>query len=205
MNDQNYETLGLSESSSFEEIQEARNRLVEQYSDDRKQVEAIESAYDAILMERLRLRQEGKIKVPDRIRFAEEAVEAAKPAADNGGLQRPDWLTNLLDTPSRNDVVWPAAIFAALAGIGAVVEPSLALAVGVGCTIYFLNRKERRFWRAILLTVAALTVGLALGIGLGQLFAQGILFPDASPEDVVQIVAAAVTLLVFWVVSSFLR
>ena len=76
MSDQNYyDTLGLDENSSFEEIQEAKERLIAQCEDDRKQKEAIEAAYDAILMERLRLRQEGKIKVPDRIRFAEEVPE----------------------------------------------------------------------------------------------------------------------------------
>ena len=73
MSEQNvlYETLGLTEASSFEEVQSAKTRLSAEYKDDPQRKESIETAYDAILMERLRLRQEGKIKVPDRIRFAE--------------------------------------------------------------------------------------------------------------------------------------
>jgi len=59
MSDQSpYEKLGVSEDASFDEIQDARNRLFEQYSGDSKSVEIIEAAYDAILMDRLRMRQE---------------------------------------------------------------------------------------------------------------------------------------------------
>jgi hypothetical protein len=51
-----YELLGVNENSSFDEIQEARNNLLADKGGDRKQTEAIEAAYDAILMDRLRLR-----------------------------------------------------------------------------------------------------------------------------------------------------
>ena len=58
MSDKNsYELLGITEASTFEEIQEARDRLVHQYIEEPKQQAAVEAAYDAILMERLRLRQ----------------------------------------------------------------------------------------------------------------------------------------------------
>jgi hypothetical protein len=93
MSDQNYyDTLGLDENSSFEEIQEAKERLIVECEDDRKRKEAIEAAYDAILMERLRLRQEGKIKVPDRIRFAEETPEKPITQSASPSIERPAWL-----------------------------------------------------------------------------------------------------------------
>ncbi|NER79716.1 MAG: hypothetical protein F6K42_09055 [Leptolyngbya sp. SIO1D8] len=200
-----YDTLGLDESSSFEQIQEARERLLEECDGDRKRMDAIEAAYDAILMERLRLRQEGKIKVPDRIRFAETSAEKPETAPSNSPTARPAWFTGLLDTPSRNDILLPAGIFSALAFVSLAV-PSLALAIGVGCTIYFLNRKEYRFWRAILLTILGLSIGLIVGIVLGQLVApQGAALLNIPESGVVQIVGAIVTLIVFWVTSSFLR
>ncbi len=53
MSDQNnYEKLGVTEDATFDEIQDARSRLLQQYSGDRKHLETIEAAYDAILMER---------------------------------------------------------------------------------------------------------------------------------------------------------
>lgn len=202
MSDQNsYETLGLTESSTFEEIQEARNRLMEQHAGDRKQTEAIEAAYDAILMERLRLRQEGKIKVPDRIRFAEDTTEppARPPALPT--VNRPEWLGDLVDTPSRNDILWPAVSFLGM-GCLSFYAPSLGLALGVGFAIYFLNRKENRFWRSVLLTVAGLFIGFALGLTVGQfLIPQGLQAVWASPDAI----AAAVTCLVLWSISSFLK
>ncbi|MDB9528604.1 CPP1-like family protein [Oscillatoria sp. CS-180] len=206
MTDQNYyDTLGLDETSSFEEIQEAKDRLMNECGDDRKKMDAIEAAYDAILMERLRLRQEGKIKVPDRIRFAEEVPEKPAPKSSGEDISRPAWMSGLLDTPSRNDVLLPAGVFGILA-IVSLAAPSLALAVGVGAAIYFLNRKEYRFWRAILLTILGLSAGLTLGILLGQILGpQGAAMSGASSDAVVQSVAAIVTMIVLWAISSFLR
>lgn len=206
MSDQNYyDTLGLDENASFEEIQEAKDRLVAGCEDDRKQKEAIEAAYDAILMERLRLRQEGKIKVPDRIRFAEEAPE--KPLAQSiaSDISRPAWLESFLDAPDRNDVLVPAGIFGSLAVLS-LAGPSLALALGVGVAIYFLNRKEYRFWRSLLLTIAGLVVGLTVGILIGQaLGPQAAAMSGASADLVTQRVAAMVTMVILWLVTSFLR
>ncbi|MCG8365097.1 MAG: CPP1-like family protein, partial [Pseudanabaenales cyanobacterium] len=136
MGDQNaYDKLGLTESSSFEDIQAARDRLVKESSGDRKQTETIEAAYDAILMERLRLRQEGKIKVPDRIRFPEKAAVPPSTPLPTSTQLSPGWLQGLLDTPSRDDIIWPSIIFSGLALL-ALFAPPLALALGVGSTIY---------------------------------------------------------------------
>lgn len=196
-----YEMLGLTEASSFEEIQAARDRLVEQCADEPKRKEAIEAAYDAILMERLRLRQEGKIKVPDRIRFAENNPEPAVQPPSAPSLPRPDWLSNLMDTPSRDEVVWPAITFAALLLFG-FYSPSFALALAIGAAIYFLNRKENKFWRSVLLSMVGLAIGLGLGLTVGQLLIpQGAEFTWATPDAI----AAAVTCLSLWTISSFLR
>ena len=202
MTEQNsYELLGLTEASTFEEIQEARDRLIEACGDEPQQKANIEAAYDAILMERLRLRQEGKIKVPDRIRFAENTPEPATPAKISPNLPRPEWLSGLVDTPSRDDVVWPAITFSGLALLG-FASPSLALAVAIGAAIYFLNRKENKFWRSVLLTLGGLAAGLILGLTVGQLLIPQGAQPAWATTDAI---AAAVTCLSLWSVSSFLR
>jgi len=58
-----YEQLGIREDASTEEILEVRNRLLSEADSvgDRQQRDRVEAAYDAVLMDRLRLRQEGKI------------------------------------------------------------------------------------------------------------------------------------------------
>ncbi len=207
MTDQNYyDTLGLDESSSFEEIQAAKARLIAEHEGDRQQIDAIEAAYDAILMERLRLRQEGKIKVPDRIRFAEEVPEKAEPNKPLLDLNNhPTWLSDWIDTPSRKDILLPAGVFSLLALLG-WGSPSLALAIAVGSAVYFLNRKEYRFWRSVLITVGGLIAGLTVGILLGQAIAPQLTATTGLPvEALVQVIAATVSMLVLWAVSSFLR
>jgi hypothetical protein len=203
MSEQNsYELLGLTESSTFEEIQAARDRLIDECDEaEPKRKEAIEEAYDAILMERLRLRQEGKIKVPDRIRFAENVVESPPAVSSQSNFTPPTWLSDVIDTPNRDDVIWPAITFLALAVFG-FAAPSLALALAIGASIYFLNRKENKFWRSVLLTIAGLVVGIALGLTIGQLLIpQGANLPWATTDAI----AAAISCLSLWTVSSFFR
>jgi hypothetical protein len=186
-----YERLGVNEESSFDEIQEAR-----------KQLEAIETAYDAILMDRLRLRQEGKIKVPDRIRFAERRAEPPAEYTPPPVSQTPNWFQRLVDTPSRADILLPAGLFSAAAGLSFVVSPALTLALGVGLSLYFLARKENKLGRAFLLTLVGLIIGVVLGSQLGNL-----LLPQLQQVFLasVETFAAVVTLAVLWLVSSFLR
>jgi hypothetical protein len=98
-------------------------------------------------------------------------------------------------------VLWPSVTYGGLALLG-FAAPSLALAVAIGAAIYFLNRKENKFWRSVLLTIAGLAAGLALGLTVGQLLIpQGAQFAWASPDAI----AAALTCLSLWTVSSFLR
>ena len=211
MSDQNaYETLGLDEASSFEEVQAARQRLVQECEGNPQRREAVEAAYDAILMERLRMRQEGKIKVPDRIRFAEKQLDSAasKPSVGPSMGSSPTWLQDWLDTPNRNDILWPSALYLGLSvlswftatpeGAGA----SVMLGFGVALCIYFLNRKEHKFWRSILLSTGALLLGLLLGFAsISLLKSQGVPIQTAQ----VSAIASIVTFIFFWFVSSFLR
>jgi len=213
MSEQNvhYETLGLTEASSFEEVQSARTKLAAECKDDPQKKEGIEAAYDAILMERLRLRQEGKIKVPDRIRFAEKQAKAkaSSPVSnltDNIGSQ---WFSDLLDQPeSSSELLWPSVTFGGLIALSWLLNSqdatgaSSALALGVMASIYFLNKKTRKFWRSSGLASAGLVIGLVLGLVIVQILgSQGTALPDAQ----VAALSVSVTLSVLWFVTGFLR
>lgn len=207
MSEQNpYEQLGVTEESSFEEIQEAKQRLVQQYQNDSKIVESIEAAYDSVLMDRLRMRQEGRIKVPDRIRFPERLTIPVESKPVTSG-KSPHWWQSLIDTPSAQDIGVPAVIYACLGAITLLVHDhpsgsllSLLLAFGVFVNIYFFNRKEKRFGRALLFTLAGLVLGVALGAGLASLAAKADLHIFGDRQ-----IYALVTFLIFWVISSFFR
>jgi Protein CHAPERONE-LIKE PROTEIN OF POR1-like len=197
-----YEILGVNENSSFDEIQEARNILLEEKGGDRKQTEAIEAAYDAILMDRLRLRQEGKIKVPERIRFPERLVEPPPDFAPVPPQQAPGWLKNLFDRPVLSDLALPGGLFLGMGALSLLLgSPTVPLALGVGLSLYFLNRKEKKFLRAFLLTLGGLVVGCFVGMQIGGLLASQL----AAIPIALETFAAGVALLVLWLVSSFLR
>ncbi|HEY9645336.1 MAG TPA: CPP1-like family protein [Chroococcidiopsis sp.] len=201
MSDQShYAKLGVEEDASFEEIQAAKERLIQSLGADRKQAEEIEVAYDAILMDRLRLRQEGKIKVPDRIRFPERTAEPIPEAPPQPLKQSPAWLQRFIDTPSRNDILLPGGLFLA-ASLLSLTAASLALALGVTLSLYFLNRKERKFGRALLLTIAGLTLGVLAGLQLGMLIQPQLVAVGVPVESF----AAIITFVVLWLISSFLR
>jgi hypothetical protein len=207
MSDQNpYEKLGVSEDASFDEIQDARNRLLEQHGGEGNSQEVIEAAYDAILMERLRMRQEGKIKVPERIRFPEIRVQSSTQASPNLNRQTPEWLQRSLDQPILTDVLVPAAWYVGLSAIslfypgGSEQVLQLALVLGVGIGVYFLNRKEGKFGRAVLFTLVSLIVGLIVG---------GLIAGWVLPLPLINVTAnqfsTLLTFILMWLVSSFLR
>ncbi len=214
MSEQNvhYETLGLTEASSFEEVQSARAQLVTACKDDPKKQQEIEAAYDAILMERLRLRQEGKIKVPDRIRFAEKQTRSKPSLPSFGGTGEnlgPQWFSGLLDQPeSSSELLWPSLIFASLVGLAwflqsdEAVGASVALALGLMAAIYFLNQKTRKLWRSVGLAAVGLVIGLCLGLLVAQILrGQGtVLLPSQ-----VSSLSTSITLTVLWFFTGFLR
>lgn len=207
MSNQNpYEQLGVTEDSSFEEIQAVRDRLFAEYQGDRKQLEAIEAAYDSVLMDRLRMRQEGKIKVPDRIRFPEKMVQPPPSPAPTVPAKAPDWLQRLLDTPTQADIWQPAGILAALGTVVVFVPFSLnvlqmALVAGLGSSFFFLYRKERKLGRSVLLGLTGLIAGFVVGGLIGSLLQAQLSMIGLKTEEF----ATIVTFVILWLISSFLR
>ena len=208
MSEQNpYEQLGVTENSSFEEIQAAKKRLFEQHGNDSAVLESVEVAYDSIIMDRLRLRQEGKIKVPEKIRFPDRNIEKNLKVPQIVNQNSSVWLQELVDTPSQADILWPTAIFLTLSAIAVFAQNSgttmlpLLMALGFMANIYFLNRKEGRSGRAFLFSFIALFAGVALGTGLSKLLLaqEGIAILGGDQF------ASAVTFCIFWLVSCFLR
>lgn len=197
-----YTQLGVAEDASFEEIQQAKARLFIQYSGDPQILESIEAAYDAVLMDCLRLRQTGKIKIPDGIRFPEQAIQTMTKPLVVVDAKSPAWLVRCLDNPSRQEVLasvgvfLPLSVFTLLPGNPTLLP--LIMALGCGCSLYFLNRKENKFGRSVLLSLGGLILGLTLGSLLSGLVPHPMYF---NPDNFI----ALMTLLIVWLVSTFLK
>ncbi|TAE58354.1 MAG: molecular chaperone DnaJ [Nostocales cyanobacterium] len=208
MSDQNpYEKLGVSEDASFDEVQDARNRLLAQHSGDGKSRELIETAYDAILMDRLRMRQEGKIKVPERIRFPEMRVPSVQQESPAQEAQSPAWLQQILDQPSLPEIILPGAWYLGLSAISLFIPTAseqvlqLGLLLGLGVSVYFLNRKENKFGRSVLLSLGGLIVGLIIGGLIATWLLQQVQLTSVSPNQL----SSVLTFILLWLICSFLR
>ena len=203
-----YQTLGISEDATFDDIQSVKTRLLREHQGNTPLLDQVETAYDAIIMERLRLRQEGKIKVPEKIRFPERQAEpVAKSTPAITMPSAPNWLATSFDTPSRNDVLLPAGVFAVLTALSWLSQDtsgsiqSLLLVVGVFDNIFFLNRKQRKFGKALLFSFGALLLGIGLGTGIVQLLIGANMAIAVNPEPV----SATITFFILWLISSFIR
>ena len=199
-----YEKLGVNDEASFEEVRDARDRLLSEYEGDESQQEMIEVAYDAILMDRLRARKEGKIAVPDRIRYPER-LAAALPAAVQNNTQRltPSWLSRLLDNPSRKDIYISLGIFIGLGAISFFATAATTwLSFGLIASVYLLTRKENRFGRALLISLSGITIGVVLAALTNQVLILSRLVGDGSFPSSIQML---IILLVMWLHACFLR
>jgi hypothetical protein len=205
MSEQNpYKTLGLAESASFEEIQAAKQKLSQQHQNDSTLVESLEAAYDAIIMERLRQRQQGTLDVPDQIRFAETPKKSFELPKSIDTSNLPNWLVDLRDQPEPQDLNWALGVNGAIAVTGLLLDVSLAstiLTVVLVVNIYLLYRKENRFGRAFLVGLSSLILGVAIGSGVNALIGSQGGNLAIAPEQIL-IIASCIT---GGLSSSFLR
>jgi hypothetical protein len=201
-----YEQLGVAENATFEEIQAAKQRVIAQVGGNRQLQDNVEAAYDAILMDRLKLRQQGKIQVPEGIRFPEKAP-APRPVFTPPSLANsPSWLQDTFERPDRSEMLTTAGVYTVLGGLALV--PSVAsaglptlMALGTGFSLYFINKKQRRFKRALLGSLIALIIGT----GVGGVLVNYLHLPIAGIGIPGEVFASLLTFFMLWVVSSFTR
>jgi hypothetical protein len=78
----------------------------------------------------------------------------------------------------------------------------MALVVGVGISIYFINRKEGKFGRAVLFILFGLITGLiAGGMIAGWAIPQIQQFVSLTPNQF----STVLTFVLLWLISSFLK
>jgi Protein CHAPERONE-LIKE PROTEIN OF POR1-like len=201
-----YEQLGVAEDATFEEIQAAKQRAIAQLGNDRQLQDNIEAAYDSILMQRLKLRQQGKIKVPDGIRFPEKLPTVIPKFPSLTTANSPSWLSDTFERPSQSQVLTTSGVYAVLSG--AALVPSIAdtglptlIAIGAGFSLYFINQKQHRFKRALLGSFLALIIGTAIA-GLLVEYAH---LPVEQIRIHGSVFAGLLTFVMLWIVSSFTK
>ncbi|KAD7479195.1 hypothetical protein E3N88_02362 [Mikania micrantha] len=136
-----YKRLGLSKDASEDEIQGARNFLVQKYAGHKPSVDAIESAHDKIIMQKFYERKNPKINVKKKMREVSQSrvVQA---------------VTSRFRTPATNFIIKTSIAFVALAALTVFFPteegPTLQVAISLFTTIYFIHERLKSKLRAFL-------------------------------------------------------
>ena len=200
-----YDRLGVAEDATFEEVQAAKQRVLARSGGDVQLQDSVEAAYDAIVMERLRLRQQGKIKVPEGIRFPEKPLATVPKFPSISVANSPSWLGDTFERPNQSEVLTTAGVYIVLSGAaalsaGSTILPTL-IAFGTGFSLYFINQKQRRFKRALLGTIFA----LVLGTVVAGLLVNTLQLPIGKIGLTGEAFASLLIFVLLWVTSTFTK
>jgi len=169
-----YERLGVSPDASFDEVQAARQARLDEAGEDPIARSRVEAAYDAVLMDRLKERQQGRVSTAARSASAREQLappppRPALPALPKVALPRvptPALTAPTLAMAEGNDRWLALGGYGALLGLLLLVPTApaeLLLALGTGLCVVVLQRRRRRFLAAVGWGFGLLSAGLLLG------------------------------------------
>lgn len=174
-----YAQLGVAVDASFDEVQSARDARLAEAGEDPIRRARLEAAYDAILMNRLRERQQGRVSTAARTASQREqtgTVSSARPGSGPlprlpqlpvvGGGQRPSWSLPTLTLATGRERWFPLATIAPLLLLLFLLPGSpaeLLLALATLATVLNLLRRSGRFLPALGWSFGLLCLGLVLG------------------------------------------
>ncbi len=205
-----YERLGVTADASFDEVQAAKLARLKDLGNDPQARALIEAAYDSVLMDRLKERQQGKVS---SAALNASRLEAARPTATApsrpalpafpslprlpvGRLQAPRFSLPQLQLAEGRERWFPLAadgVLLTLIVLAPGASPELLLAMATGVTVINLQRRNGRFLAAVGWSFLLLSVGLALGALLLGLLHPGL--PLGLPLNALQVQALPALLL----------
>jgi hypothetical protein len=187
-----YERLGVAPDASFDTVQEAKLARLNEAGDDPLVRSRIEAAYDAVLMDRLKERQQGRVS--SAARSASQREQASPPPSrpalsalpslpqlPPSRLPRPSFSLPQLQLATGRDLWFPLVadgVLLLLLVLMPGAAPELLTALATGVTLLNLQRRHGRFLAAVGWSFALLCLGLVLGGllagGLGPALSQSL-------------------------------
>ena len=217
--DDPYIRLGLSQDATFEQVQAAKARCIADVDGDDQARARVEAAYDAVLMARLRDRQQGQVSpAAATASQREEGVGSAPLTGPSfpGTSVLQNIRTNLPDPSQSLASLAPqwslvegqgriVRIIAGIIGLGLLVVSvaSVQLVLALGCIGVFLSqvRRGRRPLASLGWTLLALILGLLVGSLLTTALSPTALQQLSITPAQIQALPAAVLL---WLAALFL-
>ena len=162
-----YSLLGIAPESSFEEVQVARQAKLDAVGDAPIPRARVEAAYDTILMDRLKERQQGRVSSAARSASQKETLPT--PPRPLAKLQQLPSLPLPFSLATGRERLFPLISHGTLLVLVLVLPdsaPESLLALGALATLLNLLRRNGRFFQAVGCTLLLLALGLGLSIGL---------------------------------------
>jgi hypothetical protein len=176
-----YSLLGIAPESGFDDVQAARQAKLEEVGDDPMARSRVESAYDAILMDRLKERQQGRVSSaarsasqketppsPTRTALTQLPQLPSLPLPRLGGGAKPGPPLSVSLATGR-ERWFPLIAHGTLLVVMLVLPgaaPDSLLALGALATVVNLVRRNGRFFPAVGWTILLLAAGLGLSLAL---------------------------------------
>ncbi|CAM8876987.1 unnamed protein product [Rhodiola kirilowii] len=187
-----YKRLGISTEASEQEIQGARNFLIQKYAGHKPSVDAIESAHDKIIMQKFYDRKNPKINVKKKVReFTQHPYVQA--------------VTSRFQTPSDKFMLKTSVAFLALGALTVLFPteegPTLQVAISLLATIYFIHSRLRSKLRAFLYGVGTFIVSWLLGTFLMV----SVIPPLLKGPRSLEVMTSLLSYVLLWVSSTYLK
>ncbi|XP_058109431.1 protein CHAPERONE-LIKE PROTEIN OF POR1, chloroplastic [Magnolia sinica] len=187
-----YKRLGISREASEEEIQAARNFLINKYGGHKPSLDSIESAHDKIIMQKFHERKNPKINIRKKVR---EVTQSRVVQA----------VTSRFEAPATNFIIKTAVAFAILGTLTVLFPteegPTLQVAISLLASIYFIYERLKNWIRAFLYGVGAFLGSWLLGTFLMVSVIPPILHGPRSLE----VMTSLMTYILLWVSSTYLK
>ncbi|XP_010679846.1 protein CHAPERONE-LIKE PROTEIN OF POR1, chloroplastic isoform X1 [Beta vulgaris subsp. vulgaris] len=188
-----YKRLGISPEASEEEIQAARNFLIQRYAGHKPSADAIEAAHDKIIMQKFYERKRPKLQIKKKVRDVTQSryVQA---------------VMNRFRTPSDSKFIVITSVAFLLLGALTVLfpteeGPTLQVAISLVTTIYFIHSRLKSNIRSFLYGAGAFILSWLLGTFLMV----SVIPPILKGPTSLEVTTSLITYVLLWVASTYLK
>nr|GMC67760.1 protein CHAPERONE-LIKE PROTEIN OF POR1, chloroplastic [Ipomoea batatas] len=186
-----YKRLGISREASEEEIQSARNFLIQRYAGHKPSVDAIESAHDKIIMQKFHERKNPKINIKKKVREVTQSKAV-------------QLVASRFREPATSFVMKTSIAFIVLGAITVLFPtdegPTLQVAISLITTVYFIYDRLKTKLRAFLYGVGAFIFSWLLGTFLMV----SVIPPILKGPRSLEVTTSLITYVLLWVSSTYL-
>lgn len=186
-----YKRLGISREASEDEIQAARNFLIQRYAGHKPSVDAIEAAHDKIIMQKFYDRKNPKIDFKKKVRDIKQSRVMQA-------------VTSRFRTPATNFIVKTSIAFIVLGALTVLFPteegPTLQVAISLITAIYFIHDRLKSKLRAFLYGTGAFIFSWLLGTFLMV----SVIPPILKGPTSLEVTTSLITYVLLWVSSTYL-